>query len=110
MAINNEKKWRLMTHKEMENGYRYDDPPVYSNHAYITNFPEGHNDPLYSIDVCDSNNEEHNTLLALEIIVHLNYEDLDVSETDVKMCPICHAKEGEKHNPYCMENDDILGK
>lgn len=69
----NEKKWRLMMHKEMEHSYIHG--REHYTHAYITEFPDNHPDPLYSIDVCDGNNEERNTLLALEIIVHLNYED-----------------------------------
>jgi hypothetical protein len=64
--------WRLMTHKEMELGYKYDFPDVYPNHAYITDYPIGHNDPLYSIDVCDSDNEEINTNLAIDICDGLN--------------------------------------
>ena len=75
MLIPNERKWRLMTHKEMESEYRLC-VHIMEYGAYITDFPEEHNDPLYSITVCDGNNEEHNTALALEIIVHLNYEDI----------------------------------
>ena len=75
MQNTNERKWRLMTHKEMEMDYKLQNS-IMNYVAYITDFPEGHNDPLYSITVCDGNNEEHNTLLALEIIVHLNYEDV----------------------------------
>jgi hypothetical protein len=76
MSIANERKWRLMTHKEMEMDYAVLGNEAMEYKAYITDAPENHNDPLYSIVVCDGDNEEHNTLLAMEIIVHLNYEDV----------------------------------
>ena len=76
MSIANERKWRLMTHKEMESEYMLAGNGVMEYKAYITDAPKNHNNPLYSITVCDNDNEERNTLLALEIIVHLNYEDI----------------------------------
>jgi hypothetical protein len=62
-------KWRLMTHAELEHAYKDDGVyACYPNRAYLTFASEDDPDPLYSIDICNGDNEEHNTNLALLII------------------------------------------